>query len=201
MIHYRGIVEPMNIHAYKISGVNGPGKRFTLWTQGCSKGCVNCFNPETWNNKTNIALSAIEIFELIKDFELEGVTITGGDPFEQEEELLDLLILINGLDLPKGVIVFSGFTYDEIRENKIREKCCSYIDVLIDGRYEDKNRVVDSFKGSSNQNIIYFSSKIKEEELIMDQEVEVSLVDNVISVTGFPSIDKKFLMEFGIKVK
>ena len=105
------------------------------------------------------------------------------------------------LDLPKGVIVFSGFTYDEIRENKIREKCCNYIDVLIDGRYEDKNRVVDCFKGSSNQNIIYFSSKIKEEELIMDQEVEVSLVDNVISVTGFPSIDKKFLMEFGIKVK
>ena len=191
----------MNIHAYKISRVNGPGKRFTLWTQGCSKGCVNCFNPETWNNKNNIVLSTSEIFEMIKDFELEGVTITGGDPFEQEEELLELLILISSLSLSKGVIVFTGFTYDEIRENKIREKCCDYIDVLIDGRYEDNNRVTDCFKGSSNQNIIYFSSKIKEEELIMDQEVEVSLSDGIISVTGFPSIDKKFLMEFGVKVK
>jgi len=191
----------MNIHAYKISRVNGPGKRFTLWTQGCSKGCVNCFNPETWNNKNNIVLSTSEIFEMIKDFELEGVTITGGDPFEQEEELLELLILISSLSLSKGVIVFTGFTYDEIRENKIREKCCDYIDVLIDGRYEDHNRVTNCFKGSSNQNIIYFSSKIKEEELIMDQEVEVSLSDGIISVTGFPSIDKKFLREFGVRVK
>ena len=191
----------MNIHAYKISRVNGPGKRFTLWTQGCSKGCVNCFNPETWNNKNNIILSTSEIFELIENQQIDGVTITGGDPFEQEEELLELLILISSLSLSKGVIVFTGFTYDEIRENKIREKCCDYIDVLIDGRYEDHNRVTDCFKGSSNQNIIYFSSKIKEEELIMDQEVEVSLGDGIISVTGFPSIDKKFLREFGVRVK
>lgn len=191
----------MNIHAFKISRVNGPGKRFTLWTQGCSKGCVDCFNPETWSNKNNIVLSTHEIFELIKEEEIDGVTITGGDPFEQEEELLDLLILISNLSLSKGVIVFTGFTYDEIRENKIREKCCDYIDVLIDGRYEKENRVSDCFKGSSNQNIIYFSSKVKEEELIMDQEVEVSLSDGIISVTGFPSIDKKFLREFGIKVK
>lgn len=191
----------MNIHAYKISRVNGPGKRFTLWTQGCSKGCVDCFNPETWSNKNNIVLSTSEIFELIKEEEIDGVTITGGDPFEQEEELLDLLILISNLSLSKGVIVFSGFTYDEIRENKIREKCCDYIDVLIDGRYEKENRVSDCFKGSSNQNIIYFSSKVKEEELIMDQEVEVSIMDDIISVTGFPSIDKKFLREFGVRVK
>ena len=191
----------MNIHAYKISRVNGPGKRFTLWTQGCSKGCVDCFNPETWNNKNNIILSSNEIFELIKEEEIDGVTITGGDPFEQEEELLDLLILISNLSLSKGVIVFTGFTYNEIRENKIREKCCDYIDVLIDGRYEKENRVSDCFKGSSNQNIIYFSSKVKEEELIMDQEVEVSIMDDIISVTGFPSIDKKFLREFGVRVK
>jgi len=191
----------MNIYAYKISNVNGPGNRFTLWTQGCSKGCVNCFNPETWNNRDNIILSPLEIFEYIKDFELDGVTITGGDPFEQEDELLELLILIDGLNLSKGVIVFSGFTYDEIRDNKIREKCLDYIDVLIDGRYEDKNRVTDSFKGSSNQNIIYFSSKLKEEELNMDQEVEVSLSNDIICITGFPSVDKKFLKEFGITVK
>ena len=191
----------MNIHAYKISRVNGPGDRFTLWTQGCSKGCVNCFNPETWNNKNNIILSPLEIFEYIKELDIDGVTITGGDPFEQEEDLLLLLKLLDTLSLSKGVIVFSGFTYDEIRENKIREECCDYIDVLIDGRYEEENRVTDSFKGSSNQNIIYFSSKIKEEELIMDQEVEICLRDDIISVTGFPSIDKKFLKEFGVNIK
>jgi len=190
----------MNIHAYKISSVNGPGKRFTLWTQGCSKGCVNCFNPETWNNKNNIVLSTHEIFELIKEQEIEGVTITGGDPFEQEEELLDLLILISNLSLSKGVIVFTGFTYDEIRENKIREKCCDYIDVLIDGRYEDNNRVTDCFKGSSNQNIIYFSSKIKPEELRIDHQVEVLDRDGNICITGFPKLDRKYLKSLGVIV-
>ncbi len=191
----------MNIHAYKISRVNGPGNRFTLWTQGCSKGCSDCFNPETWSNKNNIILTPLEIFEHIKELDIDGVTITGGDPLEQEEELLLLLKLLDTLSLSKGVILFSGFTYDEIRENRVREECCSYIDVLIDGRYEKDKRISSGIKGSSNQNVIYFSSKIKEEELLIDQEVEICLEEDIISVTGFPSIDRKFLKEFGVIVK
>lgn len=191
----------MNIHAYKISRVNGPGDRFTLWTQGCSKGCVDCFNPETWSNRENIILTPIEIFEHIRSLDIDGVTITGGDPFEQEEELLLLLKLLDSLSLSKGVIVFTGFSYDEIRADKIREECCDYIDVLIDGRYEKDKRISSEIKGSSNQNIIYFSSKIKEEELLIDQEVEICLEEDIISVTGFPSIDRKFLKEFGVIFK
>ena len=191
----------MNIHAYKISRVNGPGNRFTLWTQGCSKGCSDCFNPETWSYKNNISLTPLEIFEHIKELDIDGVTITGGDPLEQEEELLLLLKLLDTLNLSKGVIVFTGFSYDEIRENKVREECCSYIDVLIDGRYEKDKRIFNCIKGSSNQNIIYFSSKLKEEELLIDQEVEICLEGDIISVTGFPSIDRKFLKEFGVIIK
>jgi len=191
----------MNIHAYKISRVNGPGNRFTLWTQGCSKGCSDCFNPETWSYKNNISLTPLEIFEHIKELDIDGVTITGGDPLEQEEELLLLLKLLDTLNLSKGVILFSGFSYDEIRENKVREECCSYIDVLIDGRYEKDKRISNCIKGSSNQNIIYFSSKLKEEELLIDQEVEICLEGDIISVTGFPSIDRKFLKEFGVIIK
>ena len=191
----------MNIHAYKISRVNGPGNRFTLWTQGCFKGCSDCFNPETWSNRENIILTPLEIFEHIKELDIDGVTITGGDPLEQEEELLILLKLLDTLSLSKGVILFSGFTYDEIRENRVREECCSYIDVLIDGRYEKDKRISSGIKGSSNQNVIYFSSKIKEEELLIDQEVEICLEGDIISVTGFPSIDRKFLKEFGVIVK
>ena len=191
----------MNIHAYKISRVNGPGNRFTLWTQGCSKGCSDCFNPETWSYRNNISLTPLEIFEQIKELDIDGVTITGGDPLEQEEELLLLLKLLDTLNLSKGVIVFTGFSYDEIRENKVREECCSYIDVLIDGRYEKDKRISNCIKGSSNQNIIYFSSKLKEEELLIDQEVEICLEGDIISVTGFPSIDRKFLKEFGVIIK
>ncbi len=99
----------MNIHGYSISRVNGPGKRFTLWTQGCFKKCKNCFNPETWSYKENKILSPYQIFELINNFEdLDGVTITGGDPLEQEDDLLALLFLLSGKNFKKGIIVFTA---------------------------------------------------------------------------------------------
>ncbi len=191
----------MNIRGYCLSRVNGPGLRFVLWTQGCSKGCKNCFNPETWSFEKYKLLTPLEIFELIKNSNVSGVTITGGDPLEQPEELLELLILLESLNLSKGIILFTGFTIDEINKDFLLRKSLGYIDVLIDGRFEKDQRISRGLRGSENQNIIYFSSKIKEEELNIDQEVEVCLEGDIISVTGFPSVDRKFLKEFGVILK
>ena len=97
----------MLVHSYSVSRVNGPGKRFVLWTQGCSKGCKNCYNPNTWKFEGK-EMSPEEILELIENFEVDGITLTGGDPLEQE----DILILLEGLyklNLPKGIILFSGY--------------------------------------------------------------------------------------------
>ena len=193
-------VEPMNIYAYKISSVNGPGNRFVLWTQGCSKGCSECFNPETWSYNIFKEYSPKQISELIKDFEVDGVTISGGDPLEQEDELLELLFLLKEIKLPKGIILFTGFSRNEIRENPIREKCLRYIDVLIDGRYEKNLKVDFSLRGSSNQEFYFFSNKIKEEELKFDHEIEISSFDDNIIITGFPKIDRKYLKQFGVKI-
>ena len=191
----------MNIRGYCLSRVNGPGLRFVLWTQGCSKGCKNCFNPETWSFEKYKLLTPLEIFELIKNSNVSGVTITGGDPLEQPEELLELLVLLESLNLSNGIILFTGFTIDEINKDFLLRKSLDYIDVLIDGRFEKDQRISSSLRGSENQNIIYFSSKIKEEELNIDQEVEVCLEGDIISVTGFPSVDRKFLKEFGVILK
>jgi len=191
----------MNIRGYCLSRVNGPGLRFVLWTQGCSKGCKNCFNPETWSFEKYKLLTPLEIFELIKNSNVSGVTITGGDPLEQPEELLELLVLLESLNLSNGIILFTGFTIDEINKDFLLRKSLNYIDVLIDGRFEKDQRISSSLRGSENQNIIYFSSKIKEEELNIDQEVEVCLEGDIISVTGFPSVDRKFLKEFGVILK
>ena len=190
----------MNIHAYSISKVNGPGNRFVLWTQGCSKGCSECFNPLTWSFKENISLTPEEIFELIKNYDIDGVTITGGDPLEQED-ILSLLMLISTLDLRKGVILFTGYLIDEINKDFLLRKSLSYIDVLIDGRYEKDKKISSGLRGSENQNIIYFSDKIKPEELRFDHMVEIGYFNGELSATGFPYIDKKYLKEFGIKMR
>jgi anaerobic ribonucleoside-triphosphate reductase activating protein len=191
----------MNIRGYCLSRVNGPGLRFVLWTQGCSKGCKNCFNPETWSYEVYKELSPKQIFELIKSYEIDGVTISGGDPLEQERELLELLFLLKEIKVPKGIILFSGFSRNEIRENPIREKCLSLIDVLIDGRYEEKFKIESSLRGSSNQEFYFFSNKISREELFFDQEIEISSLEGDIMVTGFPNISRKVLKDLGVTLK
>jgi Organic radical activating enzymes len=191
----------MNIRGYCLSKVNGPGNRFVLWTQGCSKGCSECFNPETWSTNIYKELSPRQIFELIKNFEVDGITISGGDPLEQEDELLELLMLLSSMRLRKGIILFSGFTRAEISSNIIREKCLSYIDVLIDGRYEKNLKVDFSLKGSSNQEFYFFSNKISSDELCFDQEIEISCLEEDIMMTGFPNISKKILKDLGVVLK
>ena len=191
----------MNIRGYCLSKVNGPGNRFVLWTQGCSKGCSECFNPETWSNNIYKELSPTQIFELIKDFEVDGVTISGGDPLEQEDELLELLMLLSTMRLRKGVILFSGFTRAEISSNFIREQCLKYIDVLIDGRYEKNLKIDFSLRGSSNQEFYFFSNKISSNELCFDQEIEISSLEGDIMMTGFPNISRKILKDLGVTLK
>ena len=191
----------MNIRGYCLSRVNGPGNRFVLWTQGCSKGCLECFNPETWSNEISLELSPMQIFELAKNFEVDGITISGGDPLEQEDELLELLMLLSSMRLRKGIILFSGFTRAEISKDPIREKCLSYIDVLIDGRYEKNLKVDFSLRGSSNQEFYFFSNKISRDELCFDQEIEISCLEGDIMMTGFPNVSRKILKELGVRFK
>jgi len=191
----------MNIRGYCLSKVNGPGNRFVLWTQGCSKGCSECFNPETWSTNVYKELSPTQIFELIKNFEVDGVTISGGDPLEQEDELLELLMLISTIRLRKGVILFSGFTRAEISRDPIREECLRYVDVLIDGRYEKNLKIDFSLRGSSNQTFYFFSDKILSSELLFDQEVEISSFEDSVIITGFPNVSKKVLKQLGVNLK
>ena len=191
----------MNIRGYVISKVNGPGNRFVLWTQGCSKGCSECFNPETWSTVTYKEYSPIELFHIIRNFEVDGITISGGDPLEQEEELLELLMLLSSIRFKKGIILFSGFTRAEISRSPIREACLKYIDVLIDGRYEKNLKLDFSLRGSSNQEFYFFSDKISRDELFFDQEIEISCLEGDIMMTGFPKISRKILKDLGVILK
>ena len=191
----------MNIRGYCLSRVNGPGLRFVLWTQGCSKGCSECFNPETWGTNVYKEYSPIELFHIIQNFEVDGITISGGDPLEQEDELLELLMLLSSMRLRKGIILFSGFTRAEISSSPIREACLKYIDVLIDGRYEKNLKVDFSLRGSSNQEFYFFSNKISSDELCFDQEIEISSLEGDIMMTGFPNVSRKILKDLGVILK
>ena len=74
----------------------GPGKRLVLWTRGCSKHCENCANPELWSTEGAKNRKVKDIVQIIKNLmeeeKLSGITISGGDPLEQREEILSLLV-------------------------------------------------------------------------------------------------------------
>jgi anaerobic ribonucleoside-triphosphate reductase activating protein len=189
----------INIHSLiKNSRVNGPGERFVIWTQGCRKGCKNCYNPETWSHYRNNLIDIDLLVEEIKNSSISGVTISGGDPFEQPEELFYLLGKIKQLDLSDGVIVFSGYTIDEIRVREELRKSLDYIDVLIDGLYIDEKRISSGLAGSSNQEFHFLTDKISRDNILIDQEVEIHLLGDLIQLTGFPLIDKNNMKLKGI---
>jgi anaerobic ribonucleoside-triphosphate reductase activating protein len=181
----------INLHStIKSSRVNGPGDRFVIWTQGCRKMCKNCYNPETWSHYRNNLIDIDLLVEEIKNSSISGVTISGGDPFEQPEELFYLLREIKQLDLSDGVIVFSGYTIDEIRVREELRKSLDYIDVLIDGLYIDEKRITNGLAGSSNQEFHFLTDKISRSGINIDQEVEIHSLGELIQITGFPLIDK-----------
>lgn len=138
--------------------VDGPGLRFTVFTQGCSHHCPECQNPETWDISGGYDCEIQKILKAIdEDPLLDGITISGGDPLCQPEESFTLASQVKERGL--NVVLFTGYTYEELMELQKEDpwigKLMEVTDILIDGRYEkDLRDLTLLFRGSSNQRVI-----------------------------------------------
>lgn len=144
----------------------GPGERFCLWTQGCSKNCKDCISPELQEfsgKEIDEEILCKLILQIADKNNCTGLTVSGGDPLEQADSLLRLLEKIrNRFD---DILVYTGFVLEEIKNGCAGEsgiKCLEYIDVLIDGRYVKELNTPDCIlRGSSNQKIYYLNENKK----------------------------------------
>lgn len=141
----------------------GPGKRIAIWVSGCSRHCAGCANPELWNRYEYQKITPVRLAKMIDEViteEVNGLTISGGEPFEQAEELADLIgMLPSGLN----VLVFSGYRYEELLEKEEAGRLLSQTDVLVDGEYlDDLNDNISALRGSSNQKIRYLNKNVQE---------------------------------------
>lgn len=129
------------------SFVNGDGSRYVVFTQGCFHHCPGCQNPETWDPAGGMEMTAAEI---AADFRrhrlLDGITLSGGDPFFQKEACVELLKLLPGVN----VWIYTGFEYDEISHTQLAKMA----DVLVTGRFIEELKCENAMYGSSNQRII-----------------------------------------------
>lgn len=134
--------------------VDGPGFRFTVFTQGCPHGCEGCHNPQTHDPAGGYEVAVSEIVEKIKDNPLlDGITLSGGEPFLQAGELTPLAEAVQALGM--NVIAYSGFTFEELLMREDAAALLGHVDILIDGRFLLSQRSLElRFRGSQNQRII-----------------------------------------------
>lgn len=157
----------------KDSIVDGPGLRYTVFTQGCFHKCEGCHNPQTHDPNGGYFIDIEDIYnEFINNDTYKGITFSGGEPFLQADSLADLAIKINKAKKNVDIIVYTGYTYEEI-DKIIKEGSMSYfrllnnIDYLIDGRFiKDKASLDCEFRGSTNQRIIDVKETLRLKKII-----------------------------------
>ena len=147
---------------------NGEGIRTTLFVSGCRNRCKNCFQPETWAFDYGEPFTdevAEQIFASFKNPVVKGLTILGGEPMEPENQvaLLPFLREMKSRYPDRDVWLYTGNLYEELTGTlgehpkclDITAELLSYVDILVDGRFEEEHhRLGLRFRGSDNQRII-----------------------------------------------
>lgn len=138
--------------------VDGPGLRYSVYTQGCSHACPGCHNKDSWDFDGGYV---VDIDELIEDIEsnklINDVTLSGGDPFQQSEAVAELARKL--FDKHYSLWAYSGYTLEELlnlsKVDKHIAEILDVIDVLVDGLFIESQKSLElHWKGSSNQRVI-----------------------------------------------
>ena len=162
----------------KESMVNGPGLRVILWVSGCNWYCEHCHNPESWDPNTGNKITEETIKEIFIELDkpyVQGLTLTGGDPFykNSREAVLKVLKACKEFYPDKDIWCWTGYNFEDIKD----EPAMKYIDVLVDGRFSMTQRIEDlkrkdysellKYRGSSNQRVIDVKKSLEENDIIL----------------------------------
>lgn len=138
--------------------VDGPGIRFTVFTQGCPHRCKDCHNPQTHDFNGGRTADTDQIINMIKENPLlDGVTFSGGEPFCQPLPLCEIAAEVKRSDF--NVVTYTGYTFEYLLENADSENHFAELlectDILIDGKFISELKSIDAvFRGSTNQRIL-----------------------------------------------
>jgi anaerobic ribonucleoside-triphosphate reductase activating protein len=132
----------------------GEGKRVGFWVQGCSLGCKGCINQTIWKKGGGKEVPIPHLFNWLLSISsgYEGITVSGGEPFEQYIELIAFLHLIK-TRTKLNVHCFTGYRLEELYGLYPDRLFLRYIDTLVDGRYIQEEHENSNIKGSRNQNV------------------------------------------------
>mgnify|MGYP002794914026 CR=1 FL=1 len=144
---------------------NGEGVRVSLFVSGCTHHCKGCFNEATWDfdyGKEFTQETEEEILKALEPEYVNGLSVLGGEPFEPQNQrvLVPFLKKVKERYPGKTIWCYTGYTYEEILANPRLKTVLDYIDVLVDGRFEQALfSPYLEFRGSSNQRILRIGNK------------------------------------------
>ena len=150
--------------------VDGEGVRCSLYVSGCMFHCEGFYNVATWSFKAGIPYTKELEDRIIDDLSqpyVQGLTLLGGEPFLNTGTVLPLVKRIRK-ELPKKDIwSWTGYTWEELMlETPDKLELLSYLDILVDGRYDrTKRNLMLQFRGSSNQRIIDVQQSLKDSRI------------------------------------
>jgi anaerobic ribonucleoside-triphosphate reductase activating protein len=200
----------MQIHSMiSDSGVNGPGRRAVIWFQGCTLKCPGCWNPATHAFGVGADRSVRDVGDWILGCaDIEGVTFSGGEPFQQAEALLALCEYLKTKRPALSVGLFSGYAIRELASGRWqyrsdRDKSwhqgsselfnaiTSHLDFGIFGRFNQAQHTTDKpLCGSRNQEVVFFTDRYSSSDLLHQEcEINISSDGEEMTVTGFPPPD------------
>jgi anaerobic ribonucleoside-triphosphate reductase activating protein len=171
----------------------GPGLRFCLWLQGCELRCPGCCNPEMFDFASPLA-SDVPVAELVAQIRstpgIDGITLLGGEPFHQAPAAGALAAAVHELGL--GVMVFTGYAYEDLLAQPQAALLLAHTDLLIAGPFLAGSRsITRPWVGSDNQQVRLLSPRYHghpELQVRRGQSVHVQVQDGELRVSGWPGV-------------
>lgn len=174
----------LSVYAIEQSEIYGHGNRVVIWFSGCSLRCPGCINQHLWEKESGTLETVSSLLEkAIKNENITGVTLIGGEPLDQSEELLAFVksVIAKSLD----VVLFTGYEPEEL--SGWQKEVFDLSEVIICGRYKKNLRDTNlMLRGSSNQRIIVKDANLKKYYIQEARQVEVTITEDDITFLGFP---------------
>ena len=154
----------------KMDIADGPGVRVSIFMQGCTFNCKNCFNPETHDfegGKEFTDETIDTVLKLCENENIAGLSILGGEPMHPKkiDGTLRLAKAFKEKFPNKSLWAWSGFKYEKYLKDK---PVLNYVDVLVDGQYVDElHNPTLKWRGSSNQRVIDVPKSLKKNKIIL----------------------------------
>ncbi len=153
----------------KYDVANGEGIRTVVFVTGCTHACKGCFNQKyqdfdfgkEWTKK-----ETFQVINYLSDEQVDGLTILGGEPFQNEDGLIEMIKTIK-VFVDKNIWIYSGYTYNEILADEKKLELLKLCDVLVDGKFELKQKNLKlRFRGSANQKIIDIKKSLSSNDVV-----------------------------------